>query len=169
MKSRSRLTTYSTCLALLWAPSLSFMSEWFVRRRGMANGVMFAGTSVGGLFLPLLLPNLINAYGVATTLRILSISIVVFILPSLPFLRPRLPERRVHAPGTRHSVDSEERMRKTELLKNPNFIFGIAANTLQGLAYFVPLLWLPSELLFKCAAIDRPITNLCNPQPSRAT
>lgn len=111
----------------------------------MANGVMFAGTSVGGVFLPVIIPNLINAYGVGTTLRILSVSIVVIILPSLPFLRPRLPEGRVHASETRPRAEAEERVKKMEVLKNPNFIFGITANTLQGLAYFVPLLWLPSK------------------------
>ena len=58
-----------------------------MRRRGMASGVMTAGTSVGALFLPIILPNLVNAYGTATTLRILSVAIMVLILPSLPFLR----------------------------------------------------------------------------------
>lgn len=35
---------YYLPLALVYAPCMSFMSEWFVQRRGMANGIMFAGT-----------------------------------------------------------------------------------------------------------------------------
>ena len=111
----------------------------------MANGVMFAGTGVGGLFLPVALPILVNTYGVTSTLRILSVSIVVLVLPGLPFLRPRLPESRMRVLETRPHVEAEERVRKMEVLKDPSFIVGITANTLQGLAYFVPLLWLPSE------------------------
>lgn len=106
---------------------------------------MFAGTSVGGVFLPIVLPNLVNAYGPATTLRILSVAIVVIIVPGLPFLRPRLPERRVHAPEACSEASGEGQMRKMiELLKSPSFVLGIVMDTLQGLAYFVPLLWLPS-------------------------
>lgn len=29
--------------ALLYAPCLSYMSEWFVKKRGLANGILFAG------------------------------------------------------------------------------------------------------------------------------
>jgi hypothetical protein len=29
--------------ALLYAPCISYMSEWFVARRGFANGLLFAG------------------------------------------------------------------------------------------------------------------------------
>ena len=129
----------------MYAPCISFLSEWFVRRRGMANGVMFAGTSVGAVFLPLVLPTLINSYGPATTLRVLSISIVILILPGLPFLKPRLPESRVQAPEARLNTSSEVRIRKREILRSPKFLLGVAANTLQGLAYFVPLLWIPSK------------------------
>ena len=30
--------------ALVYLPCLSFLPEWFVQRRGLANGVIFAGT-----------------------------------------------------------------------------------------------------------------------------
>lgn len=31
--------------ALVYAPVISYMSEWFVQRRGLANGILVAGTS----------------------------------------------------------------------------------------------------------------------------
>ncbi|EEC00060.1 hypothetical protein MPER_00081, partial [Moniliophthora perniciosa FA553] len=37
------------------------MSEWFVCRRGLANGVISAGTAAGGLIFPLFLPLLISS------------------------------------------------------------------------------------------------------------
>ncbi|KAH8114499.1 MFS general substrate transporter [Phellopilus nigrolimitatus] len=127
--------------SLLYAPCISFMSEWFVRRRGLANGVMFAGTAVGGLLLPLILPHLVNSFGPSKTLRILSLAILGLILPALPFLRPRLPESRVHGPDSRPEVDQGWRF---AWIKNPPFMLYVLANTLQGFAYFLPLLWLPT-------------------------
>ena len=102
---------------------------------------LFSGSGVGGVVFPITLPILVNRYGPSTTLKILSVTIVVFILPGIPFLRPRLPERRVHAPESH-----EAEVFKVEWLKSPPFMLALAANTLQGLAYFVPLLWLPSEM-----------------------
>ncbi|KAK0243884.1 MFS general substrate transporter [Armillaria nabsnona] len=81
--SRSLLqgVLYAVGGSLLYAPCISYMSEWFVARRGLANGVIFAGTATGGLILPLIFPELISRYGTAKTLRILS----VVLLPALPF------------------------------------------------------------------------------------
>lgn len=36
---------------MMYAPSLSLLPEWFVMRRGLASGIMFAGGGVGGKFL----------------------------------------------------------------------------------------------------------------------
>lgn len=38
--------------ALLYLPSISYMSEWFVEKRGMANGVIFAGKYICSSFSP---------------------------------------------------------------------------------------------------------------------
>ena len=140
-------------VALLYAPCISFMAEWFVARRGLANGTIFCGnspsflysspdsshstgTAVGGLILPIVQPKLISAYGTSATLRILGIAMAVILVPLLPFLKGRLPNiRQAHGPTPR--------------LKHPLLSFGfimlMLVNTLQSLAYFVPLVWLPSK------------------------
>ncbi|KAI5122774.1 hypothetical protein M0805_000118 [Coniferiporia weirii] len=132
---------YAVGGSLLYAPCVSFLSEWFVKKRGLANGVMFSGTATGGLFLPLILPRLISSYGTSKTLRILSIAILVIVLPAMPFLRPRLPESRVHAPEVRSTTDLRWRW---SWIKDPVFMTYLLANTIQGLAYFLPFLWLPT-------------------------
>lgn len=54
---------------MLYWPAMSFLPEWFVARRGFANGTIFAGTGAGGLVFPFILEGLLNRYSLATTLR----------------------------------------------------------------------------------------------------
>ncbi|KAL0579888.1 hypothetical protein V5O48_002135 [Marasmius crinis-equi] len=132
--------------ALLIYPCISFMSEWFVKQRGLANGVMFAGTAAGGLALPLILPYLLSSYGPSKTLRILAIAILSLLAPSLLFVKGRLPElrSRVRGPGPRGLTVGNSSIRKRDWLRNATFWILIATNTFQGFGYFVPILWLPS-------------------------
>ena len=134
------------------------MSEWFVARRGLANGTITAGmirilvqtrrpltsplgTSWGGLLLPLILPPLLNKYGIPKTLRFLGIAQVIILVIILPFIRGRLPESRVHGPDARGR--SASGTPGQVYLKNKIFWFILLATLLQGLAYFIPILWLP--------------------------
>ncbi|KAK0187747.1 MFS general substrate transporter [Armillaria mellea] len=127
---------YAVGGSLLYAPCISYMSEWFVTRRGLANGVIFAGTATGGLILPLILPELISRHGTAKTLRILSVALAVLLLPALPFVKPRVPD-----PRSRQQVTPP---RSREWMKSASFWILLAANTFQGFGYFVPIVWLPT-------------------------
>ncbi|KAG8830559.1 hypothetical protein FRC17_004705 [Serendipita sp. 399] len=123
---------------LLYNPCINYMNEWFIARRGLANGVISAGTAAGGLILPLILPNLIDRHGTAKTLRILAVVFSACILPLLPFLKGRLPQAKVVGPAVRASGEDRKWMRSM------GFRFIMIANTLQGFGYFVPLVWLPN-------------------------
>jgi MCP family monocarboxylic acid transporter-like MFS transporter 10 len=134
------------------------MSEWFVARRGLANGVISAGTATGGLILPLILPPLLERYGAPSTLRILSIGFGILLVPILPFLRGRLPHAKVRGPIARSTTN----VGSWEWVKNPELQLLLIANTIQGFGmrfclcplhlrannltagYFVPVVWLPS-------------------------
>lgn len=122
--------------ALAYHPCISYMSEWFVRRRGLANGVLFAGTSAGGLALPFILPALLKAYGIFVTLRIISVASLLLLLACHPFIKPRLPESRIPGPAPRTSI--------SPILGDRTFWAILVANTLQGFAFFIPLVWLPT-------------------------
>ncbi|KAJ3863778.1 major facilitator superfamily domain-containing protein [Lentinula novae-zelandiae] len=104
---------------LCWA---SLFAASYTTQRGFANGVVSAGTAVGGILLPLILPPLLSSYGPPKTLRILSIAIALLLVPLLPLIKGRLPESRIRAMGPTPLV----------------------ANTLQGFGYFVPIVWLPT-------------------------
>ncbi|KAG8830579.1 hypothetical protein FRC17_004683 [Serendipita sp. 399] len=111
---------------LLYNPCINYMNEWFIARRGLANGVISAGTAAGGLILPLILPNLIDRHGTAKTLRILAVVFSVCILPLLPFLKGRLPQAKVVGPAVRASGEDRKWM------KSMGFRFIMIVNTLQG-------------------------------------
>ncbi|KIY65753.1 MFS general substrate transporter [Cylindrobasidium torrendii FP15055 ss-10] len=122
--------------SLLYTPCISYVSEWFVERRGTANGIIFAGTAVGGLFLPLTIPRLIAKFGLTITLRALAIGILLLLVPLIPLVRPRIPDSRTQmrapAPVSR------------EWMRHSSLWLALMANTLQGFGYFVPVVWLPT-------------------------
>ncbi|KZV73170.1 MFS general substrate transporter [Peniophora sp. CONT] len=127
---------YALGASLTYQPTISYMSEWFVERRGTANGIMFAGTALGGLFLPLILPPLISAHGTSVTLRYLSVAVIALLIPAIPFIKPRLPESRVHGPGRRED--------NTTWMTDWRLWALLCINTIQGFAYFVPIVYLPT-------------------------
>ncbi|KAF8902704.1 hypothetical protein CPB85DRAFT_1377164 [Mucidula mucida] len=98
--------------------------------------LLAASTTVGGLIIPLTVPQLIQAYGLPKTIRIFSIAIVIIFAPLLPHLRPRLPDSR-----TRQQIPAPQ---SKQWMKNTTIWVALAANTLQGFGYFVPLVWLPT-------------------------
>jgi MCP family monocarboxylic acid transporter-like MFS transporter 10 len=106
--------------------------------------IVILGTSIGGPFLPLLLPVLVKRWGIASTLRVLFIAILVILVVSLPFLRGRLPITRVRARAPRSADRS--------YLRTALFWIFVVTNLMQALAFFVPILWLPCQylLLFPC-------------------
>ncbi|KAJ7213893.1 MFS general substrate transporter [Mycena pura] len=127
--------------SLLYLPCISYLSEWFIARRGMANGILFAGTATGGVLFPLLLPPLIATRGLSQALRILSIVVGGFLFPLLPFVRARLPltRVRVYKLAPRHGASGAR-----DWVRNENFWILLTVNTVQGFAYFVPIIYLPT-------------------------
>ncbi|KAJ3546048.1 hypothetical protein NM688_g5556 [Phlebia brevispora] len=123
--------------SLAYAPVVSYLSEWFVQRRGLANGIMFCGAAAGGILFPIVLPPLITKFGVMKTIRGFSIAFLIGMIPALLFMKARLPVSRVHGPRPRAAYSRS-------WLKDRNFWFFLAINTVQGFGYFVPLTWLPT-------------------------
>ncbi|KAI5829951.1 MFS general substrate transporter [Schizophyllum commune Tattone D] len=143
---------YSIGGSFIYVPTIFYMSQWFVERRGMANGIMFAGTSVGGVVVPLALPPLIARFGIPTTLRIFAGAILASLVPFLPFIRGRLPE-------VRNQVHGPEPRNRKEWYKEESFLLLLATNTLQAFGYFVPLLWLPDDVMNTVSSLTLTLLN----------
>lgn len=119
---------------ILYFPVMSLITEWFVQRRGLAFGIMWAGTGLAGTVLPFLLQWLLNSYGYRTTLRVWAIVIALFTTPCLYFIRPRLPI--THANNFRPI--------EVSFLKHLPFWLFQTGNILQSFGYFLPTLYIPS-------------------------
>ncbi|KAJ3932404.1 MAG: MFS general substrate transporter [Lentinula lateritia] len=133
---------YAFGAALLYFPSLSYLAEWFINLRGFANGVLFAGTGVGGIVLPLTISKLLSMYGPNVTVRILSVGIVVLLLPLMPFVKGRIPVG--HVAGHVQPVSRGSSNSVKSWMGSYFFWMLLVANTIQSFAYFVPILWLPT-------------------------
>lgn len=70
---------------LLFTPTTLYLDEWFVRRKGLAYGVMWAGKSMTGAGLPFAMEASLRRFGPATTLRAWS---VITVRNSSPQLSP---------------------------------------------------------------------------------
>lgn len=125
---------FGTGFLILYFPVLSMLNEWFVRKRGLAYGVLYAGGGVSGVGLPFLLELLLSKYGHRTTLRAVAVAQFILVAPILPLIKPRLPP----------SHHSTLRMFDISFLKQPLFYCFALSNLLQGFAYYIPGLYLPT-------------------------
>ncbi|EAQ84311.1 hypothetical protein CHGG_10715 [Chaetomium globosum CBS 148.51] len=118
--------SYSTCLILL--------SDWYDKRKGIAFGIMLGGTGLGGTILPIVTERLLQSFDFRTTLRALAVAVVVLSGAFVYYMKPRVE------PDRRRSLRSQVGMR---FMKTGAFAALQLANTVQGLGFFLPTLYLP--------------------------
>lgn len=76
---------------LLYFPAISMVDEWFVARKGLAYGIMWAGGGSAGIIVPFVLQWLLDSYGYRTTLRVWAVVMVSLVKSSHPY--PHLVNR----------------------------------------------------------------------------
>ncbi|KAF9890554.1 hypothetical protein FE257_005685 [Aspergillus nanangensis] len=130
----SQGVAYGIGCGLANTPSVYFVPDWFVKRKGLAYGIIWSGSAVTGTIFPVCFEALISRYGWQTSLRIASIVIFVASIGFIPY----------HKPRTR---DTHTRLRQIDLgfLLNPLFLTHELGNILQGMGYFIPSIFLTSH------------------------
>lgn len=73
-------------------PILAIVPKWFMKKRGIATGIVMAGLGVGGIVSPLLTQLLISAYGWRQAFIILGVITIIIITPIAQFMR-QSPQR----------------------------------------------------------------------------
>ena len=125
---------YGAGYLMLYAPLLAMLNEWFVQRRGLAYGLMFAGGGASGVGFPFLLEWLLSRYGYRTTLLTVAIAQALVMAPCMLLMKNRLPS------SSRHAVPRTD----TAFVKSPQFWIITLSNLFQGMAYYIPSLYLPT-------------------------
>ncbi|TKA23234.1 hypothetical protein B0A50_07627 [Salinomyces thailandicus] len=119
---------------LVFTPTVTYLDEWFVKRKGLAIGIMWAGDGTGGIIMPLIMQALLSRYGFRTALRCLACAMVVCLAPLLAFIKPRSSFRQTSAP---QPID-------VRFLKDGSFWVLQTFNIVQGMGYFLPSNYLPT-------------------------
>ena len=78
--------------ALLTTTGVAVVAHWFEAKRGQANGVVFIGSSLGGITIPLIMRLLLERFGWAWAMRVLALVIMVLMLIGNVLIRGRLPK-----------------------------------------------------------------------------
>jgi predicted MFS family arabinose efflux permease len=124
---------YGFGFLIFYYPIIEFVSQYWVRRRGMAYGLLCASSGVSGAAMPLMLQALLQRYGYKTTLRIIAIALTVTTGPLIAFIKPR----------SRHQQSGTGKTDWAFLKMRLFWVYSVS-NLLMGLGYFFPALYLPS-------------------------
>ncbi|CAL1714316.1 unnamed protein product [Somion occarium] len=117
---------------MLYMPVINLLSEWFIERRGLAGGIIFAGSGVGGFAFPLMVNALLGKVGFRWTLRIWAIGTAIIAGLALLGIHHRTPTPKFRR-GERRPRFIPPQM---QFLKQPVFWTFSTTNVLQALSYF---------------------------------
>jgi nitrate/nitrite transporter NarK len=80
---------YDLCVLLYLQAGGTLPSQYFAKKRGIANGIVFAGGGIGGAVLSVSMQALLNRVGVAWTFRILGFVTLATTIPAAMLLKER--------------------------------------------------------------------------------
>ncbi|TCD67656.1 hypothetical protein EIP91_012166 [Steccherinum ochraceum] len=117
---------------MMYWPTMFLISEWFSRRRGLASGIVFAGSGVGGFLFPLIVNGLLDAVDFRWTLRIFAAIMAVLGCLGVLGTRRRIPISK-YRPGQQRPKFIPRNM---QFFKSPIFWLFSLCNLLQALSFF---------------------------------
>lgn len=155
-------------MSVLYTPAAILLFEWFHQSRGMASGIMFAGTGAGGTVFPFIVQALLRAFGyklaMISLVRPHSVSpsqrnltsvntsqgLGFFAIGAVAIIpvKPRVPTGRARtAQGALEPSERSHPRPKANwsfLRRNTFYAFG-GSILLTSLGNFLPTVWIPSE------------------------
>ncbi|KAF7557278.1 hypothetical protein G7Z17_g819 [Cylindrodendrum hubeiense] len=145
--------------SIAYIPCILYADEWFVRRKGLAYGIMWSGTSLAGIVLPLLMEALLSHFGHQITLRIWTGVLFALCAPVSYFIRPRIPPTSAHS----SSYAFQNPLSNFRFLLSGPFALFQLANVVEALGYFLPSIYLPSyaQSFLGAASFPAAATLLC--------
>lgn len=130
--------------SIAYSPCIVYLDEWFVKRKGLAYGIMWSGTGLAGVILPLLLEYLLGTYGFKTTLRLWACLVFVLTTPLAYFIKPRLPIRQpLQGTPSMGSMYHTQPFNFRFLLSKQFMLYQVT-NVVEAMGFFLPGIYLPS-------------------------
>ncbi|EXF86341.1 Mch2p [Colletotrichum fioriniae PJ7] len=129
---------YGFSSGLLFAPCLSFVDEWFLNRRGLANGIFFGAPNIAAAGLSPIFSVLLKRFGPRTTLIGWAVFTAVILSLGILSVRPRRTSKSEMEAAARQSSST------TRVFRKPVFWLFVFSMTLQSLANNLPANYLPS-------------------------
>ncbi|KAK2057369.1 MFS general substrate transporter [Colletotrichum caudatum] len=130
---------YGLSSGLLFAPCLTFVDEWFSKRRGLANGIFFGAPNIAAAGLSPIFSVLLKRFGARTTLIGWAVFTSVTISLGILCVQSRRTSKEELAIAAVRNNASFWRV-----LKRPVFWLFVFSMTLQSLANNLPANYLPS-------------------------
>ena len=138
--------------ALIYNPFIFYLDEWFVKRKGLAYGIFWAGTGVFSSVMPFIMHWALNRYGFRTPLRVWAVFVMrdchhLLKLPDFPDNYIVLNFRNFDMLcQTTQATSCQKCSTRVELgfLKTRLFWAFQAGNIVEGFGYFGPQIYLPS-------------------------
>ncbi|KAL9556026.1 hypothetical protein MBANPS3_002084 [Mucor bainieri] len=124
-------------VSMMYTPALSIAPQWFVKRRGLALGIIASGSGMGGLVFPLIVTPLNRNMGPAWTYRILGCICFFMNTIACVFIKERV----------RYPTD-RKKILNVQVFKDTNFLLFCIAADLILFGYFVPLFLLPENATY---------------------
>lgn len=127
-----------------YTPAMLWLPQWFDSRRGLATGILFLGSGVGGVIWPFAISGLLNSVGFQWTLRCLALIQGVLGATVFFFMRPRMPVIRTARNQSGQSTGSRHRRNKfrsilpahDRMMQSPLGIANAALQFCQGASFW---------------------------------
>jgi MFS family permease len=115
------------------APAMAATGQYFNKKRGAAMGMAIAGSSLGGVIIPIALSKMLNnpKLGFGWTVRIIGFLVAGVLLTSCLAIRARLPPRK-------------DRFWLLSAFKEPLYLAILGSGFLMIIGVFTPMFYLPT-------------------------
>ncbi|KIX04843.1 uncharacterized protein Z518_05714 [Rhinocladiella mackenziei CBS 650.93] len=124
-------------VSAIFQPAIGCIHGWFSRRRGAAFGILFTGSSLGGVIFPIIVSHLIREVGFGWVMRISAFLILVLLIIANMTVR-------VNHPPVPHKVT---RARLLKPLTETDFLLLTAGFFCFSYGFFAPVYYLPLQAL----------------------
>jgi MFS family permease len=141
-----------------YLPCATLIFEWYSTRRGLASGIMYAGTGAGGTIFPFIVSALLTRLGYKLAMIILGVGFGVLGSIGLLGIKRRVPIARRDGVGRGRDRRRNEVGTGMSGLKGidwswwrrPTFLGGMAIILMTSMGFSIPTLWIPCKLIHIC-------------------